>query len=79
MEQDEKTELALQMAKKVINLSVGILVFCVLWILQDGLFPTIFDAAPELTELDSTAVDSLNEEQYVPVIINSNCILNPLL
>lgn len=64
MDQNEQKELAIAMAKRVINLSLGIFIFCICWILQDGLFPDLFKPAHDLTELNGEETEPLISESY---------------
>ncbi|UKN03758.1 monoheme cytochrome C [Paracrocinitomix mangrovi] len=62
MDFEEYKELALKRAKIAINTGVLIIVFSVVWLLQVGLFPDLFDPAPEIVAMDTTNV----QEEYIP-------------
>jgi hypothetical protein len=63
MNNSEETKAHLKLARLVIRLGVLVFVFSILWLLQNSLYPTIFEASTEIVRIDSTAI----EEEYVPI------------
>jgi hypothetical protein len=59
----EQKEAYLKMSRIVINLGISVFVFSICWLVQDGLYPKLFDAKPEIVQIDST----LFEEEYIPI------------
>jgi hypothetical protein len=73
MELEEKKKLAVRSAKIVINFGVLVIVFATAWVLQNSLYPDLFDPEPELVAIDSTTI----EEEYIPSLeLDSTEVVN---
>lgn len=75
MVSQEDKENAIKSARIALNFGVFVLLFCVLWLLQDGMFPNLFDPKAEVVEVDSSAV-YVEPERITYVELDSADIVN---